>query len=317
MITTDIQQAAHVLNSDGVVAIPTETVYGLAANAFSEQAVKKIFALKGRPLFNPLIMHIRSVDVLDTVAIDIPETARQLAAACWPGPLTLILKKQVHIPGVVTAGMDTVAVRVPNHPVTLALLQQLDFPVAAPSANPFGSISPTSAAHVHHYFKDTLDVILDGGDCAMGVESTIIGFDGQQAVLYRHGSIPVERIEQITGKLSIAVHSDNKPSAPGMLSRHYAPKTDTYLTNRVADLMRSFEGKKIGLLLFNEAIPENPNYVQEVLSTSGDLNEAAKNLYAAMHRLDQANLDVIIAERFPEEGLGLTLNDRLQRAIRK
>jgi L-threonylcarbamoyladenylate synthase len=317
LIITTINKAKEALLKEEIIGIPTETVYGLAGNAYSEIALKKIFALKKRPFYNPLIVHIKSVEYLNTIARDIPDIALKLAKEFWPGPLTLVLKKQSHISDLVTAGKETVAIRVPNHPVALALLEQLDFPLAAPSANPFGSISPTTAVHVLDYFEDELAFILEGGTCERGVESTIIGFEDNNPILYRYGSISVEEIEQVVGKLQIAVNNDSKPNSPGMLSRHYAPKTDTYLTSNVSELLQSFQGKKIGLLLYKNQILNQENTIQEVLSETGDLKEAATKLYAALHRLDKNNLDIIIAEKFPNEGLGKTLNDRLQRAIKK
>jgi L-threonylcarbamoyladenylate synthase len=317
LITTNLNKAKEYLINDEIIAIPTETVYGLAGNAYCETALKKIFTLKKRPYYNPLIVHIKSASSLNTIASDIPEIALRLAEEFWPGPLTLVLKKQPHISDLVTAGKDTVAIRVPNHPIALALLEQLDFPLAAPSANPFGSISPTSATHVSNYFEGELGLILEGGECERGVESTIIGFQNNQPVLYRHGSVSIEEIEKIVGKLIISVNNDSKPNSPGMLSRHYAPITNTYLTNNVPELLKSFQGRKIGLLLFKNEILIEKNIIQEVLSENGDLKEAARKLYAALHRLDKSDLDVIIAEKFPNEGLGKTLNDRLQRAIKK
>ena len=317
MITTDLNKAKEVLEKNELIAIPTETVYGLAGNAFNETAIKKIFALKKRPFYNPLIVHIKSADYLQHIAKDIPEMAQKLANEFWPGPLTLVLKKQSHISDVVTAGKETVAIRVPNHPVALALLDKLDFPLAAPSANPFGSISPTNATHVFNYFNEELKVIVDGGECEKGLESTIIGFENNQPILYRHGSISVEDIEKITGKLNVATSNNTSPNAPGMLTRHYAPKTDTYLTNNVYELIKCFKGKKIGLLVFKDQLHNDSVAHQEILSKSGDFNEAAKNLYAAMHRLDQKNLDLIIAERLPDKDLGKTINDKLERATKK
>lgn len=315
MTTTNITKAAQALINDEIIAIPTETVYGLAGNAYSENAVKKIFELKKRPFYNPLIVHIKSTEFLDKVATDIPDMAWKLAEEFWPGSLTLVLKKQPHIPNIITAGKETVAVRVPNHPMALALLEQLEFPLAAPSANPFGCISPTTAMHVSNYFKENL-VVLDGGECQNGIESTIIGFENDKPILYRHGSISVEDIERIVGKVLITTSKDCSPDAPGMLSRHYAPKTNTYLTDNVSELIPSFSGKKIGLLLFKDEITSAENIHQEVLSKKGNLAEAAKNLYATMHYLDKSNLDVIIAERLPNKGLGKSINDRLERAIK-
>lgn len=317
MITTDIKKAKKTLKKNKLVAIPTETVYGLAGNAYDESALVEIFKLKNRPFYNPLIVHIKSASSITDVAIDIPESAMILAEKFWPGPLTLVLKKQPHISDLITAGKDTVAVRVPNHPVTLALLNKLDFPLAAPSANPFGSISPTNADHVFNYFGGKLEVILDGGECEKGLESTIIGFENNRPILYRHGSISSEEIEKVTGKLRTITNSEKTPNAPGMLSRHYAPNTDTYLTNNVVELIKCFKGKRIGILVFKNQINGNGIIHKEILSKSGDLNEAAKNLYAAMHRLDEKNLDVIIAERLPDVGLGKTMNDKLERATKK
>ncbi len=317
MITTNLNIAKIALMNEEIIAMPTETVYGLAGNAYSEAAVKKIFSLKKRPLYNPLIVHIKSVDFLGNVAMDIPAKAIKLAEAFWPGSLTLVLKKQSHISSLVTAGKDTVAIRVPNHPVALDLLDKLTFPLAAPSANPFGSISPTTAAHVSNYFNDDLAVILDGGTCENGVESTIIGFKNEDPILYRYGSISVEEIEAVVGTLKYITHNDTKPDAPGMLSRHYAPATATYLTDDINSFIKSFPGKRIGLLVFKNEMINLDVIHQEVLSTTGDMKEATKNLYAALFRLDKSNLDIIIAEKLPEHGLGKTINDRLERAIKK
>lgn len=317
MISTDIDKAKEALENDEIIAIPTETVYGLAGNAFKDNVVKKIFALKRRPLFNPLIIHIKSADYLPEIARDIPAAALKLAKHFWPGPLTLVLKKQPHVPDLVTAGKDTVAIRVPDHPLTLGLLNTLAFPLAAPSANPFGSISPTSALHVQQYFNNELDFILDGGECEKGIESAIIGFEGEQPVLYRHGSIAADEIEAVVGTLKIVTSDDSSPAAPGMLSRHYAPKTTTFLSENIRQSIAGFSGKKIALLLFKNKIDDNHIICQEVLSESGNLPEAAKNLYAAMHRLDRCGADIIIAEKLPDEGLGKTINDRLKRAVKK
>ncbi len=317
MITTDLAMAVKTLTNHQIIALPTETVYGLAGNAYSETAIAKIFALKKRPLYNPLIVHLKSAEFLPQVAREIPDMALELAKEFWPGPLTLVLKKQSIIPDIVTAGKDTVAVRVPNHPMALALLKQLEFPLAAPSANPFGSISPTTAEHVANYFSEDLAVILDGGICERGIESTIIGFENNRPVIYRLGSLSIQQIENKVGKLQANTHADNGPKAPGMLSRHYAPSTPMHLTDEVEKFVQTFSNKKIGLLVFENAIPEIPLGQQEILSPSGDLREAAKNLYAAMHRLDKLDLDLIIAERLPDEGIGKTLNDKLERATKR
>lgn len=317
LIITDIDVAIELLNNEDVIGIPTETVYGLAGNIYSEKAINKIYEIKKRPLINPLIVHIKSLTYLDKVAVDVTESALKLAKAFWPGPLTLVLNKHHSVSEIVTAGKSTVAVRIPNHPVALSLLESVNFPLAAPSANPFGCISPTSAEHVAGYFKDEIKIVLDGGVCKRGIESTIIGFNNNEATLYRLGSISVEEIESVAGKIKIITKNETEPNAPGMFSKHYAPFTPAFLTNDVQELIKTFSDKKLGLLLFNRKIPDKKITYQEVLSKSGDLKEAATNLYAALHRLDKNNLDIIIAERFPDTGLGRTINDRLERATKR
>ena len=316
-ISTSSHDAASLLNKNEIVAIPTETVYGLAGNAYSEKALKKIFKLKKRPFYNPLIIHIKSIADLDKIATDIPEKAKLLANTFWPGPLTLVLKRQSTIPDLVTAGKNTVAVRVPNHPVTLALLEQLSFPLAAPSANPFGSISPTKAEHVANYFTKSSLTVLEGGECRSGIESTIIGFEEESPILYRLGSISIEEIEAVIGVLKIQIHKGETPIAPGMLSKHYAPQTKTILSEAIAQDLILFDKKRVGVLTY-QTVFKNENIVaHEVLSPTGNLTEAASQLYNALHKLDQLQLDVIIAERFPNHGLGRTINDRLERATTK
>ena len=316
IISKDIQKAVQLLTEDHLVAIPTETVYGLAGNIFSEKAIKSIFSTKQRPFFNPLIVHISSVKSLNDLVTHVPEKAKLLAAAFWPGSMTLVLKKSKTIPDIITAGKDTVAVRVPNHPITLELLKKLPFPLAAPSANPFGSISPTKPAHVENYFKNSIKMVLDGGSCVNGIESTIIGFENEEPVIYRLGALPLEEIEAVVGEISIKNKKEEKPDAPGMLARHYAPKTSTFLVDDVAAEIEKNTGKKMGVLVFKSSL-NNENITEIILSKNGSLQEAASRLYSAMHDLDSKNLDLIIAERFSEFGLGKSINDRLQRATFK
>ena len=316
IISKDIQKAVQLLTENQLVAIPTETVYGLAGNIFSEKAIKSIFSTKKRPFFNPLIVHIPSIDSLSDLVTHVPEKAKLLAAAFWPGSLTLVLKKSNKIPDLITAGKDTVAVRVPNHPITLALLKKLPFPLAAPSANPFGSISPTKPTHVENYFRNSIKMVLDGGSCANGIESTIIGFENEEPVIYRLGALPLEEIEAVVGKISIKNKKEEKPDAPGMLARHYAPKTSTFLVDDVAAEIEKNTGKKMGVLVFKSSL-NNENITEIILSRKGSMQEAAANLYAAMHELDTKNLDIIIAERFSEFSLGKSINDRLKRATFK
>lgn len=317
MITSDLNQVKTALINGDIIALPTETVYGLAANIYLDSALEKVFKLKKRPSYNPLIVHISNASILEQIAKNIPAKARELANVFWPGPLTLVLEKQDQIPDRVTAGKPTVAVRVPNHPIALQLLKSLNFPLAAPSANPFGSLSPTSAEHVAHYFKEEINFILDGGPCSCGLESTIIGFENDEPVLYRYGAISIEEIKKVIGQIKVKNQNSKNPSAPGMLSRHYAPKTQIQINEDISLALAQNPDKKIGVLSFRKNKKIKTEIHQEVLSISGDLNEASKNLYAALHRLDQINLDLIITAFFPEKGLGKTINDRLKRAIKK
>lgn len=316
-ISTDLIRAKKILESNELVAIPTETVYGLAGNIYNKQSIKKIFETKKRPFFNPLIVHIHDKSVLEEIVSEIPAKAEILASTFWPGSLTLVLKKSSKISDLITAGKDKVAVRVPNHPMTLALLKSLNFPLAAPSANPFGSISPTTALHVADYFPGTLSMVLDGGNCENGIESTIIGFENNDPVLYRLGSISIEEIENVVGKIRVKTTTEKTPKAPGMLSRHYAPKTRTILVDNVSSAADLHINKKIGVLLFQNPVHHPAILAKEILSNTGDLKEAMSNLYAAMHRLDKQNLDLIIAEKLPANHLGNSINDRLQRATKK
>lgn len=313
-ITSDISKAIAVLKSDELVAIPTETVYGLAANAFSETAVRKIFILKKRPSFNPLIVHIGSIAELDRIAKNIPPLAFELAEAFWPGPLTLLLEKTELIPSLVTSQNKSVAVRMPNHPATLKLLSELDFPLAAPSANPFMSVSPTKPEHVKKYFDGKLKLILDGGFCSEGIESTIIGFENNNAVLYRQGSCSITKIEKITGKFQFPKNSTSAPKASGMLKRHYAPKTKFILTTNYRKELRNHSDKKTGVMLFSAPSEFSDQITYRILSENESLKEAAQNLYATLIELDAMKLDLIIAVYVPNKGIGKSINDRLERA---
>lgn len=308
----EICKATELLNQGKVVAIPTETVYGLAANAFDENAVKQIFEIKGRPLFNPLIVHIKSIDYLNKVAENIPPKALLLAKRFWPGALTLVLPKKEIIPNIVTADKATVGIRVPSHPITLQLLNHLDFPLAAPSANPFGYISPTKAHHVITQLGDKIDFILDGGSCEKGIESTIIGFENEEPILYRVGAISIEEIEKYVGKIAVKNNAASKPDAPGMLNKHYSPKTKFIISNNIGKSIKENNGNAAFLIFSKIEIDSNKKFIR--LSNTNDLDEAAQNLYSAMHQLDAMNVDVIIAEKFPDNGIGVSLNDRLYRA---
>lgn len=312
-ITTDIEKCKRLLSQGELVAIPTETVYGLAANIFNEDAVQRIFQVKGRPSFNPLIVHIHDRGQLGLLTTHVPKSAYALAEAFWPGSLTLVLPKQDSVPMSITAGKDTVAVRMPNHPLALELLQGLSFPIAAPSANPSTRVSPTSAAHVEHYFGDRIPAILDGGTCQVGLESTIVGFDGETPIIYRKGGISVEAIEAIVGSVILITENETTPQAPGMSLKHYAPKTPLRICDNLTEMLSLNPNKKVGILSFYEdAFPNAERVI--VLSKDKNLEMAAQGLFAALHTLDAMGLDLILAERFPEAGLGRSINDRLFRA---
>lgn len=314
-VGTDISQAASYLKQGQLVAIPTETVYGLAGNALDVKAVSSIFETKNRPSFDPLILHVASREQVKPFVSSFPEKLKRLAEAFWPGPLTVLLPRNASVPDLVTSGLDRVAVRVPNHPLTLALLAQLDFPLAAPSANPFGYISPTQAAHVDAQLGSQIPYILDGGACAVGLESTIVGMEGEQVVIYRLGGLELSKIESLVGPVTVQVHSSSNPSAPGQLASHYAPRKP-FLVGDLNELVPKFthEGKAFGVLSFSTHFPMLSSDSQFVLSPSEDLQEAAQRLFMGMRLLDESDASLILAEFVPEIGLGRAINDRLKRA---
>ncbi len=308
-----ILRAAEIIKRGGIVAFPTETVYGLGADTFRPLAVARVFEIKRRPYFDPLIVHVANHTDLDKLVIEIPSDAKKLMERFWPGPLTVVLLKRAEVPDLVTAGLPTVAVRMPKHPMTLSLIEIADCPIVGPSANPFGYLSPTTAEHVREQLGGQIDFILDGGTCEVGVESTIVSFFEKRPMLLRPGGVPLEEIESLIGRLEISPPLEERPSAPGMLPRHYAPRTPIILDWSKKNL-DSYREKKIGLLVFQE--PKNflKFHQVEVLSKKGDFREAAANLFSAIRRLDALNLDLILAEAVPEVGLGRAIMDRLRRA---
>jgi len=317
-IGKDIEKSAALLASGQLVAIPTETVYGLAGNALDEKAVLQIFKSKNRPSFDPLIVHLASFDQLPEYVESIPEELKALADVFWPGPLTLLLPKKAIIPDLVTSGLDKVGIRVPKHPLTRSLLKLLDFPLAAPSANPFGYISPTNATHVQQQLGEKLTYILDGGPCDIGLESTIVGMEHGQVIIYRLGGISVDSIENIVGKVLILPQSSSNPQSPGMLKSHYAPRKPIVLGD-LDELMQQYQLEKqdVAILSFKRLFPEVAASHQVVLSSSGDYDEAARNLFSAMRTLDETDATIILAEELPEIHLGKAINDRLRRAAAK
>jgi L-threonylcarbamoyladenylate synthase len=316
-IGKEIDKAVYFLEQNECVAIPTETVYGLAANALEEKAIRKVFEVKKRPLFNPLIVHLKSVDEIEKYAFDIPQTAFDLFEKFSPGPLTIILPKKENISDLITAGKTDVALRIPNHSLSLDLLNQLNFPLAAPSANPFGYISPSTAEHVYKQLKNKIPYILDGGPCNCGIESTVIGFQDNEAVILRLGALSIDVIREVVPDIQVQTNENSTPLSPGMLKQHYSPNTRMLLVDDLAKTIETYKDKNIGIISFRDFYENIKANQQVVLSKSGNLGEAAQKLYAAFHYLDGLELDLILAEMMPEEGLGLAINDRLLRAAAK
>lgn len=310
-IGIDIKKAKSLLEQGELVAIPTETVYGLAANALDPTSVTKIFVAKERPTFDPLIVHVASVEQAIELTASMPDKARVLTNKFWPGPLTVVLPKKLVIPDIVTSGLNTVAIRCPNHDLTKQLLSSLDFPLAAPSANPFGYISPTTAQHVNDQLGNKIKYILDGGACKIGLESTIVGFENNEVVLYRRGSVSEEEIMNLVGPVKTRLVSNSNPTAPGQLEMHYAPRK-TILLGDIDKLEKNIKDKKVGFLRFQHQ--GSPQKDALYLSKSGNLEEAARNLFAFLRQLDQMDVDLILAEMVPDVGIGKAINDRLIRA---
>lgn len=313
-----IARAATRLRAGGLVAFPTETVYGLGANALNARAVANIYAVKNRPRFDPLIVHVADAVSVADYAAGVDDRARRLMKRFWPGPLTLVLPKLPVVPDIVTAGRATVAVRQPAHSVALDLLRAVRFPIAAPSANPFGYVSPTTAAHVQDTLGHALDEIIDGGPCSVGVESTVLALDGPRAALLRPGGVTLEQLESVIGKIDTPSSSGDSarpdPRSPGTLPVHYAPRVPLVLLQPGQAVPRPAKGERVGLLTLAPRA-DAPGYaVTEHLSANGDLIEAAANLFAALRRLDTQNLRRVIVEPVPETGLGRAIMDRLCRA---
>ena len=313
-----IIKAAAFLRDGELVALPTETVYGLGANALDAEAVAEIFAAKQRPSFDPLIVHVPDADAAWALvrggADAVPAPARRLADAFWPGPLTLVLPKADAIPGIVSSGLDTVGLRVPDHPLTLAVLRAAGVPVAAPSANPFGGVSPTRADHV----TVPCAMVLDGGPCRTGVESTVVGFEGGGAVVVlRPGGTPVEAIERVVGGAVALAKPGATLSSPGMLEKHYAPRTPVRLVDDAAAVpVAERERDRLGRLVLDGDAPGDTAGFAAVLplTRGGDLTAAAATLFARLRDADALDLGGLIASPVPDLGLGRAINDRLRRA---
>lgn len=312
LIGKNLALAAELLSVNKLVAIPTETVYGLAGNMFSERAVQQIFEVKRRPASNPLIVHVQDTDSIREIVTEMPPEAKILLENFSPGPLTLLLPKNSSVSDLITAGHPNVAVRIPDHPLTLELLAQIDFPLVAPSANPYTYISPTNPMHVYKMLNGKIPYILDGGPCIMGLESTIIGFPGGMPTIYRMGSISIEEIESKIGKVHL--NSGEKIVAPGMHLKHYSPNTRFIVTDDPDREILQHSNQKIGFITYNSFSELLPNGQQLLLCENDDYKTAGSNLYAAMHTMDNKGYDLIIARKFPDTGIGSSINDRLNRA---
>lgn len=314
-IGKDIIKAKAILDAGELVGIPTETVYGLAGNALQADAVAKIFETKNRPSFDPLILHTSSLDKVYDFVLDVPEVLRELADAFWPGPLTLLLPRKSNVPDLVTSGLETVAVRIPSHPLTRSLLTSLDYPLAAPSANPFGYISPTQASHVNDQLGKKIQYILDGGHCEVGLESTIVGLEEGEVTVFRLGGLDLALIEHIVGPVQVMSHSSSNPKAPGLLKSHYAP-SKPFILGDIEELVERYQqkGSDFAIMTFQQDLSHIAERNKIILSPRGDMKEAAKNLFSAMRILDSMDVSVILSELMPNEGLGKAINDRLRRA---
>lgn len=321
--------AAAVIRAGGLVAFPTETVYGLGANALDAAAVERIFVAKERPATDPLIVHLESVADLARVVAAPPPSVERLAAACWPGPLTLILPRAPGVPPAVSAGRDTVAVRLPSHPVARALIRAAATPIVAPSANRFGHTSPTTAAHVLADLAGRIELVLDGGPTPIGLESTVLDLTAPTPTVLRPGAISLARLQELLGSIALAEQTLDAAApqpAPGMLERHYAPNSELWLHVGPAEAGRAWlraraaelhaAGRRVGLLVADEdaALLAAPGLDIEPLGSAADLDQVARRLYAALRNLDARHPDVILTRDFGDAGLALAIRDRLTRA---
>lgn len=324
----NITRAAEVLKAGGLVAFPTETVYGLGANALDTDAVAHIFVAKERPSADPLIVHLSGLDQLPLVARTVSHAGQILAETFWPGPLTLVLPKQPQVPSLVTSGLDTVAVRVPDHPVALALLRAAGVPIAAPSANRFGHTSPTTAQHVWHDLHGRIDLILDGGPTPLGVESTVLDASVSPARILRPGGVTLEMLEAVVGPVTVVAHSaegEQGLPSPGLLETHYAPRAQLIFCQGpdarqalVTELRAALAaGLRPGVLAPDEDVADLAQTGAVVSPLGADLNSVARHLYAGMRWLDAQGVDVILARDFGASGLGLAIRDRLTKAAGK
>ena len=301
MITKNIIDIIHALDAGEVVGLPTETVYGLAANAFNEAAVNKIYKLKNRPFSNPLILHTHSIEEIKKYIHSNSKKLLEIGEDLWPGPLTIIFRKKDIIPGSITAGSKYVAFRIPNHPLILEVLRKVSYPIAAPSANPYQRISPTTSKQVYEYFGENIPYILEGGNCECGIESTIIGMENNEIIIYRQGSISLEQLKRKYQNVTLKKSAESKIKTSGMSKKHYAPNTKMIIVDSIEEYIQNNNHQKIGILRFEKM----------------NAKSIAKNYYKKLYELDKAGFDIIISEKFRNTGMGRALNDKLKRAITK
>lgn len=313
-ITQDIERAKYWLDRGELTAIPTETVYGLAGNALNIEALIKIFEVKNRPKFDPLIVHIRNRDEIFKYAEEVNNLQLLLADKFWPGPLTILFKRKKCIPDLVTSGMEYVGLRCPAHPLTLNLLNILDYPLAAPSANPFGYVSPTRPEHVNKHLGDKIPCILDGGPCEIGIESTVIKVEEGKIYILRAGGITKEELEKFGKEVMLYDHSVSNPQSPGQLTRHYATLSPLKFISR-DKWVDFYHEKKVVLIYFGDPSMEWPSGWKKLcLSENEDLKVAASRLFHVLREADEFKPDLILAEPLPMKGLGVAINDKLKRA---
>lgn len=309
----DVERAVAALRCGGLVAFPTETVYGLGADAENEAAVRRVFTVKNRPATHPLIVHLGEAGWLEHWAQDVPELAWKLAARFWPGPLTLVLRRSARVPHVVTGGLETVALRVPGHPLALDLLRAFGGGIAAPSANRFGAVSPTTAAHVRADIGPLLDFVIDGGACSVGIESTIVDLSGEEPAILRPGGVSREDLEHELAR-QVPIRSDGPVRVPGQLSYHYAPRALVVVVrpDEVAERARLLRDQRLHVGVITTE-PDSPPIADTVVVSGSDV-EIARLLYAALRDFDRRGCDVVLATLPAEKGLGLAVADRLRRA---
>lgn len=316
MITKDLNNAKEVLENCGIIGLPTETVYGIAGSAFSDEAIHKIYAIKNRPFENPLILHLADKDQLSALVTHIPDEIEILMKTFSPGPITFLLPKSKKVLDSLTAGKPNVAIRIPSHPVAYQLLSELEFPLVAPSANPFQRVSSVTAQQVEDYFSNDELLILDGGQTNYGIESTIVGFENGRVTLYREGFITISQIEKVINTTIVNKTQSKVVEAPGMYKKHYAPNCEIIIARDIMREIERWKDKNIGLLLLkpmiNQLVPFSIS-----LSNNGDTKEALSNLYNALHSLERQKVEVIITHLFPNDDYGNIINDRILKASYK